>query len=229
VGVKPRLMHQPMGPVEVGVVRHDHRNRAGQHVGEAERAHAQIDGEDMRPGAEMQARVNQGKDQQGPQRTHDLAADIGARGRALLDLVLAETLVPEQPEAVNDEQGRHHVADELGEKRRHPDHDHLPRYIEKILQRCAPALADKDKGRMIVVKKADIVAPGLAVNFSVRVDETSVFSRYSASVPPFGWLQLAVALHQRCCGRVRPDGRAPGRTQGFAGTWPPREAAQAGG
>jgi hypothetical protein len=46
---------------------------------------------------------------------------------------------------------------------------------------------------MIVVKKADIVAPGLAVSFSMRVDETGVFSRYSASVPLFGWLQLAVA------------------------------------
>src|SRR5450432_230628 len=49
---------------------------------------------------------------------------------------------------------------------------------------------------------------------------------------PFGRRQLAVALRSRLdrrCSGMAERGGSPGRTRGFAGTWPPREAARAGG
>ena len=74
------MVHQPVRPVEIGVVRDNDRGNAEREIADPGRLEIRIDREDAMHGAEHDAGAGQREETAGPQRGQDFAADIGARG-----------------------------------------------------------------------------------------------------------------------------------------------------
>ena len=75
----------------------------------------------------------------------------------------------------------------------------------------------------MVPQPADLKSPRLAANaIPVVPDILHPFRLFAAKLLAIASLHL---MGSQGCSRMAEPGRAPGRTQGFAGTWPPREAA----
>ena len=91
-----RMVHQPVRPVEIRVMRDDDRGKAEREIADPGGLEIRIDREDAVDGAEHDRDAGQREDDRGPQRGQDFAADVGARGRPRLDLAPAKPDIPEQ-------------------------------------------------------------------------------------------------------------------------------------
>lgn len=114
-------MHQPMRPVEIGVMRHDDRHQADREIADPGGLEIQVNGEDPMHGAEHDADTGQRKQHSRPQRGQDFALDVDKRCRSSLDFAQAKPGVPEQFQDQRHAEGRDDIAADIQDEIGGPD------------------------------------------------------------------------------------------------------------
>src|SRR3974390_3117100 len=139
IPVQARMMHQPVRPVEIGVMSNDDRHKADGEIADAGGLEVRIDREHAANRAEHDADPGQGENDPGPQRGEDFAMNVGARCEPLLNLAPAKASVPEQFQDQGHAAGRNHVAADIQNEIRGPDLPETGQGFQESLHRKTPS------------------------------------------------------------------------------------------
>jgi len=98
-GEQAPVMHRPVGPVEIGVVGHQHGHERQAEIERPGLVEPLVERHPARAVAHDDDRAEQGEDPRRPQRGQDFAADVAARRLARLQFAPGERRAPEGEDA----------------------------------------------------------------------------------------------------------------------------------
>ena len=112
------VMHRPVGPVEPGVVRHQHEGERQHEIERPRLPEAAIDREPALHRGHEDAGGQEREDQRRTQRGQDLAADVARRGPAGLQLARRQPGPPEHGHDRRHQRRRHQITRGIGDPQR---------------------------------------------------------------------------------------------------------------